>query len=212
MPLDLSNDQVCLLATLFPQLNGLAVKRMEDQGQGMRIVARTRAEEAERRGCGRASSRVHDRYRRRLQDLSCGGRPVMIELEVRRFVCRNTDCPVTTFAEQVNGLTERHQSSAPYPSDLSNARWAPVEPVLSAWRADRRGKGLDIGRPCEHDLRAIMNATLYLDRTGIGRRYLPHEYPPRQSVYALLRPLAERRRLHPAQRSATASGPHRTRP
>ncbi|WP_433256070.1 transposase [Streptosporangium sp. CA-135522] len=100
----------------------------------------------------------------------------------------------------------------PYPSDLSDARWALVEPVLSAWRADRRGKGLDIGRPCEHDLRAILNAIVYVDRTGIGRRYLPHEYPPRQSIYALLRPLAERRRLHPAQRSAAASGPHRRRP
>ncbi|MEU7900443.1 transposase [Nonomuraea sp. NPDC049152] len=66
----------------------------------------------------------------------------------------------------------------PYPSDLSDARWALVEPVLSAWRADRRGRGLDIGRPCEHDLRAIMNAILYVDRTGIPWRYLPHEYPP----------------------------------
>lgn len=109
MPLALSNDRVRLLATLFPQLNGLSVERMEDQGEGVRIVARTRAEGAECRGCGRASSRVHDRYRRRLHDLSCGGRPMLIELEVRRFVCSNTGCPVATFAEQVNGLTERHQ-------------------------------------------------------------------------------------------------------
>ncbi|MFI6513920.1 IS5 family transposase [Streptosporangium sp. NPDC050855] len=71
----------------------------------------------------------------------------------------------------------------PYPSDLSDARWALIEPVLSTWRADRRGRGLDIGRPCEHDLRAIMNAILYIDRTGIPWRYLPHEYPPWQSVY-----------------------------
>ncbi len=66
----------------------------------------------------------------------------------------------------------------PYPSDLSDARWHLIEPVLSAWRAERRGRGLDIGRPCEHDLRTIMNAILYVDRTGIPWRYLPHEYPP----------------------------------
>ncbi|MEU0484078.1 IS5 family transposase [Streptosporangium sp. NPDC006013] len=66
---------------------------------------------------------------------------------------------------------------------MSDARWALIEPVLSAWRADRRGRGLDIGRPCEHDLRAIMNAIVYVDRTGIPWRYLPHEYPPWQSVY-----------------------------
>lgn len=109
MPLAPPNDQVRLLATLFPQLNDLSVERMEDRGEGVRIIARTRAEEAVCRGCGQASSRVHDRYRRRLHDLSCGGRPVLIELEVRRFICSNTECPLTTFAEQVNGLTERHQ-------------------------------------------------------------------------------------------------------
>jgi transposase len=71
----------------------------------------------------------------------------------------------------------------PYPSDLSDARWELIEPVLNAWRTDRRSKGLDIGRPCEHDLRAILNAILYIDRTGIPWRYLPHEYPPWQTVY-----------------------------
>ncbi|GII94751.1 hypothetical protein Ssi02_49820 [Sinosporangium siamense] len=71
----------------------------------------------------------------------------------------------------------------PYPSDLSDARWELIEPVLSAWRAERRRKGLDIGRPCEHDLRDVMNAVLYVDRTGIPWRYLPHEYPPWQTVY-----------------------------
>jgi transposase len=75
------------------------------------------------------------------------------------------------------------EQQRPYPSDLSDARWELVEPVLSAWRTERRGKGLDIGRPCEHDLRAILNAIVYVDRTGIPWRYLPHEYPPWQTVY-----------------------------
>src|SRR5204863_4970455 len=55
------------------------------------------------------SVRVHDRYRRRLQDLSCGGRPVQVELQVRRLICDNPACKVVTFAEQVPGLTARHQ-------------------------------------------------------------------------------------------------------
>jgi transposase len=71
----------------------------------------------------------------------------------------------------------------PYPSDLSDARWALIEPVLSAWRAERRGRALDIGRPPEHDLREIMNAILYVDRTGVQWRYLPHDFPPHQTVY-----------------------------
>ncbi len=58
-----------------------------------------------------------------------------------------------------------------------------MEPILSAWRADRRGKGLGIGRPPEHDLRRIMEAVLYVDRTGILWRYLPHDFPPWETVY-----------------------------
>jgi transposase len=75
----------------------------------------------------------------------------------------------------------------PYPSDLSDARWALVEPVLTAWRAERRAGALDIGRPPEHDLRTILNAILYVNRTGIPLRYLPHEYPPWQIVYTYFR-------------------------
>jgi transposase len=71
----------------------------------------------------------------------------------------------------------------PYPSDLSDARWELIEPTLTPWRAERRGKGLDIGRPPEHDLRRLMDAILYVDRTGIAWRYLPHDFPPWETVY-----------------------------
>jgi transposase len=52
---------------------------------------------------------VHDRYQRRLQDVACGGRPVQVEWEVRRFVCGNPAGLVATFAEQVPGLTAAWQ-------------------------------------------------------------------------------------------------------
>ncbi|MFF2922652.1 IS5 family transposase [Streptomyces celluloflavus] len=71
----------------------------------------------------------------------------------------------------------------PYPSDLSDARWELIEPVLSAWRFERRGRALDFGRPPEHDLREIMDAILYVDRTGVQWRYLPHDFPPWETVY-----------------------------
>jgi transposase len=71
----------------------------------------------------------------------------------------------------------------PYPSDLSDARWELIEPVLTAWRFERRGRALDFGRPPEHELREIMNAILYVDRTGVQWRYLPHDFPPWETVY-----------------------------
>src|SRR5438045_7115999 len=61
-----------------------------------------------------------------------------------------------------------------YPSDLTDAQWALIEPWLSerAWT----------GRPRTVDLRAVVNAVLYLLRTGCQWRYSPHEFPPSGSV------------------------------
>ena len=46
----------------------------------------------------------HGRDRRRPADLPCLGRPVRLDLEVRRFRCTNTACPRQTFAERVPSL------------------------------------------------------------------------------------------------------------
>ncbi|MDQ0797335.1 IS5 family transposase [Streptomyces sp. B1I3] len=70
------------------------------------------------------------------------------------------------------------QPSQSYPSDLSDARWELIRPTLEAWRQARAG----IRKPT-HDLHALMNAILYVDRTGIPWRYLPHDFTPHQTVY-----------------------------
>lgn len=67
-----------------------------------------------------------------------------------------------------------------YRSDLSDARWALIEPTLTAWRAARRGPGTAAR---VHDLREIVNAILYVCRTGIAWEYLPHDFPPCKTVY-----------------------------
>jgi transposase len=68
----------------------------------------------------------------------------------------------------------------PYRSDLSDARWALIEPMLSAWRAGRVGLGIS---PIQHELREIVNAILYVNRTGIAWEYLPHDFPPYKTVH-----------------------------
>jgi transposase len=55
------------------------------------------------------SSRVHSGYARQIEDSPVGSRPVVIRLTVRRFFCKNPDCPQATFAEQVEGLTARYR-------------------------------------------------------------------------------------------------------
>lgn len=48
---------------------------------------------------------------------------------------------------------------------------------------ERRARALDFGRPPEHDLRDIMDAILYVDRTGVQWRYLPHDFPHWNTVW-----------------------------
>jgi putative transposase len=61
-----------------------------------------------------------------------------------------------------------------YPSDLTDEQWELVEPALG-----RNGKW---GRPRAVDLREVVNALLYLVRTGCQWDYLPHEFPHRSAV------------------------------
>lgn len=69
-----------------------------------------------------------------------------------------------------------------YRSDLSDARWALIEPIVAGWRAARAEAGLGLSEPV-HDLREIVNAILYVNRTGIAWEYLPHDFPPAKTVY-----------------------------
>ena len=72
---------------------------------------------------------------------------------------------------------------AAYPSDLSDARWALIEPILAAWRKARIDRR-PTGKPAPTELREIFNAILYLNRTGIAWKYLPHDFPPHGTVYS----------------------------
>jgi transposase len=67
-----------------------------------------------------------------------------------------------------------------YPSDLQDAEWARLEPLIPSARPG--------GRPRKTDMRAAMNAILYLLRTGCPWRYLPRDsFPPRSTVYNIFR-------------------------
>ena len=106
---DVSEQGQALLAVLFPHLAGLRVHRVEDIGDAVMIVASCRTESACCPRCGQESARVHGGYARMVADGAAGGRPVLIVLQVRRFRCRNPECPAVTFAEQARGLSERYR-------------------------------------------------------------------------------------------------------
>ena len=90
---------------LLPQFRSVSVEGIEADRAGVRFFVRAKSSEASCPCCGRCSSRVHARYRRRVADLPVGGRPTEIVVEVRRFKCVDTSCPQATFSEQIPGLT-----------------------------------------------------------------------------------------------------------
>ncbi len=66
-----------------------------------------------------------------------------------------------------------------YPTDLTDAQWAFLEPHVPPPKPG--------GRPPKHPRRELVNAMLYVLRGGIAWRLLPHEFPPWQTVYHYFR-------------------------
>jgi transposase len=62
-----------------------------------------------------------------------------------------------------------------YPSDVTDAEWQIIEPLLP--------EAQGIGRPREVDLQEIINGIFYVLREGCSWRALPHDLPPWQTVY-----------------------------
>jgi putative transposase len=61
----------------------------------------------------------------------------------------------------------------PYPSDLTDEQWAVIEPLIPVYKT---------GRPRVHDIREVVNAIFYLNRSGCQWDMLPHDFPPKNTV------------------------------
>jgi putative transposase len=62
----------------------------------------------------------------------------------------------------------------PYPSDLTDAQWEIVRPLIPVFT---------VGRPREVDMREVVNAIMYLNRSGCQWDMLPHDLPAKSTVY-----------------------------
>jgi putative transposase len=67
----------------------------------------------------------------------------------------------------------------PYLTDLSDAEWNCIASLFPA--------SAEHGRPRLHSPREILNAILYLVRSGCAWRLLPHDLPPWKTVYHYFR-------------------------
>ena len=62
-----------------------------------------------------------------------------------------------------------------YPSDLSDQEWAILAPLIPAAKPG--------GKPRTTDMREVLNAIFYVNKSGGQWRMLPHEFPKWQTVY-----------------------------
>ena len=63
----------------------------------------------------------------------------------------------------------------PYRTDLTDDQWGLLATVLPPAKSG--------GRPRAADLREVVNAMLYLSRSGCQWDLLPHDLPPKSTVY-----------------------------
>jgi transposase len=70
-----------------------------------------------------------------------------------------------------------------YPSDLTDKQWAELEPLLKPPRGQRHAGG----RPRKYELRRVVDALLYVVKTGCQWRQLPSNFPPWLSVHQQFR-------------------------
>src|SRR5436190_12288692 len=61
-----------------------------------------------------------------------------------------------------------------YPGDVTDAQWRLIEPLIPVYPG---------GRPRTTDLRDVVDAILYLLRTGCQWGYLPKDFPPKSTVW-----------------------------
>src|SRR3954453_100932 len=62
----------------------------------------------------------------------------------------------------------------PYPSDMTDGQLAIVLPLIPVSR---------VGRPREVEIREVRNAIFYVNRSGCQWDMLPHDFPPKSTVY-----------------------------
>jgi putative transposase len=71
------------------------------------------------------------------------------------------------------------QSNPTYPSNLTDQQWELLRHLIPAAKAG--------GRPRTVDLKAMVNAILYILCAGCAWRMLPHDFPSWKTVYHYFR-------------------------
>ena len=106
-----------LLSVVFSGLSPLVVEDETDEGERIRVRARTPDGPVACPGCGAWTVRVHGYHERSVADVAVDARCVLVVVRIRRLICPTRGCR-QTFREQLPGV--------------------PAVPAAWAWRTHNR--------------------------------------------------------------------------
>ncbi|WP_435875136.1 ISL3 family transposase [Nonomuraea fuscirosea] len=101
-----------LVRTVFSGLSPLVVEDVADEGEQIRVRARTPDGSVACPGCGAETARVHGYHQRCVADVPIDARRVLVVVRIRRLLCPTRGC-CQTFREQVPEVLERYQRRTP---------------------------------------------------------------------------------------------------
>ncbi len=74
-------------------------------------------------------------------------------------------------------MSDAMKSRKRYPSDLTDEQWAILEPLVPPVRQNRGGRPRDVN-PGD-----VIDAIVFINRSGCQWDMLPHDFPPKNTVY-----------------------------
>ncbi|MFJ2034307.1 ISL3 family transposase, partial [Streptosporangium sp. NPDC087985] len=101
-----------LVSVVFSGLSPLVVEDVADEGEHIRVRARTPDGSVACPRCGAETTRVHGYHERSVADVPVDARRVLVVVRIRRLVCPTRGCH-QTFREQLPGVLERYQRRTP---------------------------------------------------------------------------------------------------
>ncbi len=153
---------------MFSGLSPLVIEDVTDRDGVIVVRARTAGGPVPCPRCGVLTGQVHGYHDRTAADVPADGRPVVVQVRVRRMRCPALGCPAQTFREQVPGVLDRYQRRT--------ARLAGQAGEAVRRLAGRAGSGLlaALGIPLSRDtaLRLLLRLPLpeVGGAAGAGRR------------------------------------------
>ncbi|GAC1650382.1 MAG: ISL3 family transposase [Ktedonobacteraceae bacterium] len=90
----------------LPLPEGLVIDQIQISKTELTVTVISTRPQAPCPGCGYCSEHVHSQYQRKVHDVPCAGRSVVLRLCVRKFFCLTLTCQRRVFAERFPDLVE----------------------------------------------------------------------------------------------------------